>query len=85
MFKSIGLKISLILFIVLIFSFSIILAILYFNVKETTTKMALSNLNSISASVFQSMRLSMDFGMREKIDEAIANAKSLEGVAVIRI
>ena len=85
MFKSIGLKISLILFIVLIFSFSIILAILYFNVKETTTKMALSNLNSISASVFQSMRLSMDFGMREKIDEAIANAKSIEGVADIRI
>lgn len=85
MFKSIGFKISSVLFVLLLISFICILTTLYFDLRKTTTKMGLDNLHSVSASVFQTMRISMDFGMREKIDEAINNAKKIEGVSDITV
>lgn len=47
--------------------------------------MSRANLNTVSTSVFQTMRMAMNLGDPEKIKEAIEDVKSIEGISDIKI
>jgi len=85
MFKSIGFKISTAIFAVLFTSFIAVLFIINFNFKNIANTMSKANLDTISASVFQTMRMAMNLGEAEKIHEAIEDAKKIEGISDIKI
>ncbi|MFQ6341936.1 methyl-accepting chemotaxis protein [Campylobacter sp. VTCC 70190] len=85
MFKSIGFKVSAAIFVVLLISFIIMHIILNLDFKNTADKMSRANLNTISTSVFQTMRMAMNLGDPEKIQEAINDAKAIDGISDIKI
>ncbi|TKX29406.1 methyl-accepting chemotaxis protein [Campylobacter sp. MIT 12-5580] len=85
MFKNIGFKISAVTFIVLLVSFIIVQVILYLDFKNTFSKMSRENLDTISTSVFQTLKMAMNLGDSQKIEEAIHEAKSMEGVSDVSI
>lgn len=85
MFKTIGFKVSAAIFVVLLISFIVMQVILNLNFKNTANKMSRANLNTVSTSVFQTMRMAMNLGDPEKIKEAIEDTKSIEGISDIKI
>ncbi|EHO2552572.1 hypothetical protein KK298_000220 [Campylobacter jejuni] len=85
MFKTIGFKVSAAIFVVLLISFIVMQVILNLDFKNTANKMSRANLDTVSTSVFQTMRMAMNLGDPEKIKEAIEDAKSIEGISDIKI
>lgn len=85
MFRSIGFKVSAAIFIVLLFSFIIMHIILNLDFKNTANRMSKENLDTISTSVFQTMRMAMNLGDADKIKETIHEAKKMEGISDIKI
>lgn len=85
MFKTIGFKVSAAIFVVLLISFIVMQVILNLDFKNTANKMSKANLNTVSTSVFQTMRMAMNLGDPEKIKEAIEDVKSIEGISDIKI
>lgn len=85
MFRTIGFKVSAAIFVVLVLSFIAMQLILNLDFKNTADKMSKSNLNTVSSSVFQTMRMAMNLGDPEKIQEAIEDAKTIEGISDIKI
>lgn len=85
MFKSMGFKVSISMFFVLLISFIIVQVVLNLDFKNTANKMSQANLNSISVSVFQTMRMAMNLGDPEQIQDAIKEAKKIEGISDIKI
>ncbi len=85
MFRTIGFKVSAAIFVVLLLSFIAMQLILNLDFKNTADKMSKSNLNTVSSSVFQTMRMAMNLGDPEKIQEAIEDAKTIEGISDIKI
>lgn len=85
MFKTIGFKVSAAIFVVLLISFIVMQVILNLDFKNTANKMSRANLNTVSTSVFQTMRMAMNLGDPEKIKEAIEDVKSIEGISDIKI
>ena len=72
MFKTIGFKVSAAIFVVLLISFIVMQVILNLDFKNTANKMSKANLNTVSTSVFQTMRMAMNLGDPEKIKEYFA-------------
>ena len=85
MFRSIGFKVSAAIFVVLLISFILMQVILNLDFKNTADKMSRENLDTISTSVFQTMRMAMNLGDADKIKEAIDDAKGMEGISDIQI
>ncbi|EFC32665.1 methyl-accepting chemotaxis protein [Campylobacter jejuni] len=85
MFKTIGFKVSTAILVVLFISFIIMQVILNLDFKNTANKMSRANLDTVSTSVFQTMRMAMNLGDPEKIKEAIEDAKNIEGISDIKI
>ena len=85
MFKSIGFKVSAVVCGVLLVSFVIIQFIISIDFKNTADRMSRANLDMIGTSVFQTMRMAMNLGDREKIHGAIDDAKKIEGISDINI
>lgn len=85
MFKTMGFKVSAAIFVVLLISFIVMQVILNLDFKNTANKMSRANLDTVSTSVFQTMRMAMNLGDPEKIKEAIEDAKSIEGISDIKI
>lgn len=85
MFRSIGSKVSVAVFAVLLTSFIVIQLILSLDFKNTADRMSKDNLNMIGTSVFQTIRMAMNLGDPEKIHEAINDAKSIEGINDINV
>ncbi|EAL2814864.1 hypothetical protein A0V20_06730 [Campylobacter jejuni] len=85
MFKTIGFKVSAAIFVVLLISFIVMQVILNLDFKNTANKMSRANLDTVSTSVFQTMRMAMNLGDPEKNKEAIEDAKSIEGISDIKI
>ena len=65
MFKTIGFKVSAAIFVVLLISFIVMQVILNLDFKNTANKMSRANLNTVSTSVFQTMRMAMNLGYPE--------------------
>ena len=85
MFKTIGFKVSIAVFGVLLVSFVAIQFILTLDFRNTADKMSRDNLDMISASVFQTMRMAMNLGDRDKIHEAIEAAEKIKGISSIKV
>lgn len=85
MFKSIGFKVSAVVCGVLLASFIIIYFILNEDFKNTAARMSRTNLYMLSTLVFQTMRMAMNLGEREKIHEAVEDVKKIEGISDINI
>ena len=85
MFKSIGFKVSAAIFSILLISFVVVWFVLNLDFKNTADKMGRENLDTISTSVFQTMRMAMNLGDSEKIKEAIEDARSIKGISDIYI
>lgn len=85
MFKSIGFKVSATIFSILLISFVVVWFVLNLDFKNTADKMGRENLDTISTSVFQTMRMAMNLGDPEKIKEAIEDARSIKGISDIYI
>ena len=62
MFKSIGFKVSATIFSILLISFVVVWFVLNLDFKNTADKMGRENLDTISTSVFQTMRMAMNLG-----------------------
>lgn len=76
MFKSMGFKVSISMFFVLLISFIIVQVVLNLDFKNTANKMSQANLNSISVSVFQTMRMAMNLGDPEKFKMLLKKQKN---------
>ena len=85
MFKSIGFKVSAAIFAILFISFVVVWFILNLDFKNTATKMGRENLETVSTSIFQTMRMAMNLGDPEKIKEAIDDARGIESISDIYI
>ncbi|HEC1786884.1 TPA: methyl-accepting chemotaxis protein, partial [Campylobacter lari] len=62
MFKSIGAKISLAMISTLLISFIIMQIILQKDSQQTTDRISRANLDTLSTSVFQTLRMAMNLG-----------------------
>ncbi len=85
MFHKISFKISMAMILVLLTSFFIMQIVLYKDFEKTSTKINLQSLETTSASVFQTLRMAMNFGDAQKIDEAIKDARSIDNIADIHL
>lgn len=75
MFRTIGFKVSAAIFVVLVLSFIAMQLILNLDFKNTADKMSKSNLNTVSSSVFQTMRMAMNLGDPEKFKKPLKMLK----------
>ncbi|KAA6233648.1 methyl-accepting chemotaxis protein [Campylobacter sp. LR291e] len=85
MFKSIGFKVSVAILLVLLLSFIIVQIIINLDFKNSANKMSRENLDTVSTSVFQTLRMSMNLGDPQVIHDAIENAKKIEGISDVII
>lgn len=85
MFKSIGMKISLAMISTLLISFIIMQIILQKDNQNNLGKISHSNLETLSTSVFQTLRMAMNLGDSQIIEQAIKEAGEIEGVSKIKI
>ncbi|TDJ87298.1 methyl-accepting chemotaxis protein [Campylobacter volucris] len=85
MFKSIGAKISLAMILTLLISFIIMQMILQKDSQETTNRISRANLDTLSTSIFQTLRMAMNLGDPSIIEAAIKEAGQIQGVKSIKI
>ncbi|TXE78874.1 HAMP domain-containing protein [Campylobacter peloridis] len=85
MFKSIGAKISLAMILTLLISFIIMQIILQKDSQQTTDRISRANLDTLSTSVFQTLRMAMNLGDPAIIEQAIKEAGEIEGIKDIKI
>lgn len=85
MFKSIGAKISLAMISTLLISFIIMQIILQKDSQQTTDRISRANLDTLSTSVFQTLRMAMNLGDPAIIEQAIKDAGEIEGIKDIKI
>ncbi|WP_069106938.1 hypothetical protein [Campylobacter volucris] len=82
MFKSIGVKISLAMVLTLLISFIIMQMILQKDSQETTNRISRANLDTLSTSIFQTLRMAMNLGDPGIIEAAIKEAGQIQGLKV---
>lgn len=85
MFKSIGAKISLAMISTLLISFIIMQIILQKDSQQTTDRISRAHLDTLSTSVFQTLRMAMNLGDPVIIEQAIKDAGEIEGIKDIKI
>lgn len=73
--KTIGFKVSAVIFVVLLISFIVMQVILNLDFKNTANKMSRTNLDTVSTSVFQTMRMAMNLGDPEKLKKPLKMQK----------
>lgn len=73
--KTIGFKVSAVIFVVLLISFIVMQVILNLDFKNTANKMSRANLDTVSTSVFQTMRMAMNLGDPEKLKKPLKMQK----------
>ncbi len=83
--KSIGLKITITLVVVLLICFSITQFVILGEFKKSSLKLTQNNLNMLSSSVFQTMRGAMNVGDPQIIKDALKKASDLKGIESVKV
>lgn len=83
--KSIGLKITLGLVIVLVVCFTITQFVILSEFKKSSLNLSEESLNMLSSSIFQTMRGAMNMGDSATTQKALENASKMKGITSIKV
>ncbi|NWF66626.1 MAG: methyl-accepting chemotaxis protein, partial [Campylobacterales bacterium] len=78
--KSIGVKITMVLIPILVISSIVLQFLIVSNFKSNSLELSEKNLDMLSKSIFQTIRVTMNMGDPTLVEKALHDAKSIEGV-----